>query len=590
MSSAKWEHRLAVKAINFLTAFLLLCIVVSSGEAKQYGDILIDASSPPNAQRNHGYGEYRIAVSNRSLKDPHQVTLTLPQQSYSGGTVTRTITVEASSTVNVSLFTSLALAGNGLGVEIDGQPQRDVVAVTLGGYGYESRPAVLISKGASTRAFETRAGTVLKNAEGKENFYAAKSETPVAEWSTNWLGYSSYDGVVLTAEEMRAMPEPAASALVRYAECGGTLLVIGSWQVPQPWRIEKEQDGALLTYNAGFGVCMVSENAVVEGLSKPNWEAISNAWEQSQSPWAPRATMTFDLASANKLFPVTENVSIPVRGLLLIMLAFVILIGPVNLFVLSKKKKRMWLLWTVPLISLLTCLAVSAYTVLSEGWGGRARYLSYTILDERSHRASTIGLNAFYAPLTPGDGLRYGTETEVTAQGSRFSYSYDSTPTRAADWTEDQHLETGWVTARTPAHFMIRRSETRRERLTVTRSSDGSLSVVNGLGVPIRSLLLADEKGIVYKGSDIAAGASANLQMTSEHLATGSISGLRSDFTGDWIGLVQRTASSSDLVRPRTYVADLETCPFLEEGLRGVKQKKCEARVYGIMKGPGDED
>jgi hypothetical protein len=102
--------------------------------------------------------------------------------------------------------------------------------------------------------------------------------------------------------------------------------------------------------------------------------------------------------------------------------------------------------------------------------------------------------------------------------------------------------------------------------------------------------LLADDKGIVYKGSDIAAGASANLQMTKEHLATGSISRLRSDFTGDWIGLVQRTASSSDLVRPRTYVADLETCPFLEEGLKGVKQKKSEARVYGIMKGPGDED
>jgi hypothetical protein len=53
---------------------------------------------------------------------------------------------------------------------------------------------------------------------------------------------------------------------------------------------------------------------------------------------------------------------------------------------------------------------------------------------------------------------------------------------------------------------------------------------------------------------------------------------------------VQRTASGADLVRPRTYVADLETCPFLEEGLKGVKQKKSEARVYGIMKGPGDED
>ena len=244
----------------------------------------------------------------------------------------------------------------------------------------------------------------------------------------------------------------------------------------------------------------------------------------------------------------------------------------------------------LPLISLITCLAVSAYTVLSEGWGGRARYLSYTILDERSHRASTIGFNGFYAPLTPGDGLRYGTETEITAQGGRFSYSYESTPTRNADWTEDQHLETGWVTARTPAHFMIRRNETRRERLTLTRNSDGSLSVVNGLGVAIRNLWLADETGIVYTGSAIAAGASANLQMTTEHPATGRISGMRSAFAGDWISLVQRTASSVDLVRPRTYVADLDTCPFLEEGLKRVKQKKCEARVYGIMKGPADED
>jgi len=247
-------------------------------------------------------------------------------------------------------------------------------------------------------------------------------------------------------------------------------------------------------------------------------------------------------------------------------------------------------LWTVPLISLLTCLAVSGYSLLSEGWGGRSRYLSFTILDERSHRASTIGLNAFYAPLTPGDGLRYGTETEVSPQGSSYYYSYDSTPTRSADWTEDQHLETGWVTARTPAYFMVRKSETRRERLTMARSGDGSLSVVNGLGVSIRNLWLADEVGIIYTGSGIAAGASANLQMTNQHIATGNIGGLRKAFAEDWISLVQRAATGSDLVRPRSYVADIDACPFLEEGLKGVKEKKHEARVYGIMKGPGDED
>src|SRR5258705_4269630 len=118
-SSQEWDCPLGFRNTIFFTATLLLGILVSSGEAKQYGDILVEASSPPNVSRSHGYTEYRVSVSNRSARDRHQVTLSLPQQSYSGGTVTRTITVESSSTVTVSLFTSIALNGNGLGVEID---------------------------------------------------------------------------------------------------------------------------------------------------------------------------------------------------------------------------------------------------------------------------------------------------------------------------------------------------------------------------------------------------------------------------------------------------------------------------------------
>ena len=585
---------MARKAINFLAAFLLFSILVSPVRANQYGDIVVTVNSSPNPQRTHGYSEYRVSIANLSLSERHLIKLTLPQQSYLGGTVTRTIAVEPSSTVNVSLFASITLEGNGLGVEIDGLAQREVVAVDLSGYGYDSRPSVLVSKGATARAFQSRAGGVLKDSNDKETFVALRSESPIGEWSASWLGYSSYDGVVLTSDEMRAMAEPVGTALMRYVECGGTLVVIGSWQVPQTWGVEKHQDGALSTYNVGFGVCLVSERGVVEALTQVNWMAIGDAWAESQAPWAMKgAASALDLEAANRRFPVTENVSIPVRGLLLIMFVFVILIGPVNLFVLTKTKKRMWLLWTVPLISAVTCLAVSAFTVFSEGWGGRARYWSFTILDERSHRASTIGLNAFYAPLTPGDGLRYGVETEISSQSELYNYTGRSGPPRTADWTEDQHLEAGWVTARTPAHFMIRRSETRRERLTLTRNRDGSVAVVNGLGVPIRTLQLADENGAVYRTSNLAAGASVTVQRT-EQLPAGydpanKAIGLRRIFAGDWMSLVHPGGTGAHL-RPRTYIAEIDASPFLEEGLKGVKVKKWETLVYGIMKEQGDEN
>jgi hypothetical protein len=569
-----------------------LLIGSTAARAAQYRDITVDAVSPANSQRNHGYGEYIIAVTNKSSKDTHRVTLHLPLQTYFGGTVTRTVTVEPGSTANVSMFVSIPIGGDGLGVEIDGQLQTDIIAVNMsggGGYAYETRPALLLSTGASGRGFQSRAAASLKPAGGVEDFVTSKAETAVTEWSKNWLGYSSYDGVIVTADEMRLMPEPVASALIKYVECGGTLVIFGNWRPPTAWPIDKDQSGPLSFYNAGFGVCIVSENAVMEALTPGNWNVMSDAWKGSQFPWSNRLTLSSDVAYANTALPVTENVSIPVRGLLLIMLFFVILIGPINLLVLAKKKKRMWLLWTVPVISLITCVAVSAYTLFSEGWGGRARYLSYTILDERSHRAATIGFNAFYAPLTPGDGLRYSSETEVNVLSSRYSYSYDSTPIRNSDWTEDQHLETGWVTARTPAHFTIRRNETRRERMTITRAGDGSISIVNGLGVTIKNIKFADEKGMVYAGSNIAAGSSVTLEPTNERLnpRPGTT---RKAYAGDWIELVQRPLGAADLPRPMTYVADLETCPFLEDGLKGVRQKRCEARVLGIMKGPGDED
>ena len=50
------------------------------------------------------------------------------------------------------------------------------------------------------------------------------------------MGYSGFDAVALTAEELREAPDAVRSALWRFAECGGSLLIIGAWELPQQWR------------------------------------------------------------------------------------------------------------------------------------------------------------------------------------------------------------------------------------------------------------------------------------------------------------------------------------------------------------------
>jgi hypothetical protein len=46
-------------------------------------------------------------------------------------------------------------------------------------------------------------------------------------WSSDWLAYSRYDGIVITADDLKAVPAEVRAALWQYVETGGALLVLG---------------------------------------------------------------------------------------------------------------------------------------------------------------------------------------------------------------------------------------------------------------------------------------------------------------------------------------------------------------------------
>jgi hypothetical protein len=123
------------------------------------------------------------------------------------------------------------------------------------------------------------------------------------------------------------------------------------------------------------------------------------------------------------------------------MLAFVIIIGPVNIIYLSRHKRRTQMLWTIPAISFATTLLVFAYSLLHEGITPDTRIVGMTVLDQTSHHAVTIGGTAFYCPLTPSGGLHFDFETEATPL---IRIGYGSGTAREVDWTQSQHLGRGW--------------------------------------------------------------------------------------------------------------------------------------------------
>jgi hypothetical protein len=601
---------------------------------RSYGDVVVQLEPGPNSYAvgfsdndyGHGYVEHRFTVRNRSTTETHRVTLRMPPRRIVNGVpgtflsaLSRTVDVAPGETATVALLQpDLAVPNGGVTVLIDGQEQREPVQVNLnqgrgslfgGNYGsYGPGRDLLLRVLAVPRLAPRLQTNIFKSAvdappgpirlsfrggisgmyDGKHYTYSMNHRLevgpPAADWPTDWLAYSGYDGVAVAAEDLQAAPPAVREALWRYAECGGSLVLVGKATVPDSWGQARADEEGFTCYYPGLGECLVSAVSV-DAWTPSQWRRVTGSWEASGQPWRRVRTLT----EANNDFPVQEDLGIPVRGLFVLMLVFAVGIGPVNLFVLSRRKRRIWMLWTVPAISLVTCLAVLGYMLVSEGWTGHARAQTLTVLDESARRASTVGWAGYYTPLAPSGGLHFSQQTELTPQLAAGSYRRWSSSPRSLDWTDEQHLASGWITARVPAYFAVRKSSTEHVRLALHRGKGGALEVVNLLGADVRRLWLADRDGTIYTASDVPAGGKATLTPAGKK-AEGEPGSLRALYGKDWLQHYHMlTTRPEGYLRPGCYLATLDAAPFLEEGLRGAQPRESRSVVYGILKEGGDE-
>ncbi|MGA2621872.1 MAG: hypothetical protein ABSF26_30085 [Thermoguttaceae bacterium] len=600
---------------------------------------------------SHGYVEYRVRLKNESAKD-HTVKLVCPawerSRYFLGPVASRTVRVTGGQEATVSLFEppSYNTFGNStMDVRVDGTPAGQPIHVSSLGRPRRENPAavpaVLLSPGipqdirqrgqppaALSKPKVAKEGSKPPHApppaapgpavpvvadfsvDGSpvpvppgsapsppaepepppvlERTSLFRTDVPVSQWSPNWLGYSCYDAILLTQREAEELPAAVQLALRRYVECGGVLWVHGR-KVPDVFSRDGAKDG-----RGGFCVGL-GRAAPSSPDGEPSWERTCRLLGGMGSDLYGPVQRPRDLHDL-----LVAETSVPVRGLFLLVLVFGVAIGPLNVWLLSRYRRRIWLWWNVPAISALTCLAVFCYSLLSEGWTSRGKTATLTVLDERCHRATTIGYVSYYCPLTPSGGLHFGADTEVSllARHERSGYApygRDEGGLRFVDWSSQQHLTSGWAMARVPAYFQIRKNEDRRERLTIEPTADGSLKVVNALGADIRRLCVADAAGRVFEGRDIPAGAQRTLTPAPgaakasvrrpEELRRLLVTPVLLDELNTW-------NSSSDLaglVAPGGYVAVLDRSPFVEPSLAGADCQDSVAIVRGISKGADHE-
>jgi hypothetical protein len=598
---------------------------------REFSDIVITPLPMPTSnygfggnEDTHGYLLCRFAVENRSQTETHRVRLAMPRIRNQGygcylQAVKRTEEVAPKATVIFSLglpdLTIPNFSGMNVEVEIDGQVQKEGVSTgqinqARGGrfnnmYGGGGRNNILhilappdLVGNLSSNVFKTSLGrppSKRRSSSTMGSMYKGMHYTyqqihqfqglpfQGKAWSPSWLGYSSFDGVALTGKHLKEADADVKNALWQYVECGGSLLLIGEGKLPESWERTKVKGTSWTEYYPGFGQCLVFPKTRIRALTPEQWGPIADMWDRGDQPW----NKIRSAGEAQRDFPVVDNLGIPVRSLFVVMLVFAVLIGPVNIKILTRKKRRIWLLWTVPVFSVLTCLLIVGFMLVSEGWHAKARIGGLVFLDETSQRASSLSWLGIYTTMNPGDGLHFSQSTEITPHIRMDRYSNQGNP-RTIDWSNDQHLSSGWVAPRLPAHFMVRSSEKRLERVLLRRGKDGSLLVTNGLKAPLKSIWLADLKGKIYSAENIPEGGEAVLKLTAlktrHKLEPGK---LRQLFTGDWYGLATYCAANPEhVLRPGCYVAILDGAPFFETGMSNVNLRPEPTAVFGVMKEP----
>jgi hypothetical protein len=427
---------------------------------------------------------------------------------------------------------------------------------------------------------------------GLTSFEIVRSEMEPPLWSDQWLSYTPYDCILLGAQEYAAMPEAVRGALWRYAECGGVLAFLGSVSVPPPWNAAAESKASGITQaSVGFGQAVLLDAPHAKALSAEQAQVLLQTAASAAQPWS--GLNDVDLDGIHSLFPLLNDARLPIRNLVLLLIAFVVMVGPVNVILLSRMKRRLWLLWTIPAISLVTCLIVFAWSLTREGIVPLTRLEGLTVLDQQNHRATSLGLAAYYFPFTPGDGLRFSHDTELTLLGMGGGLGGGGTSLAPRlDWTQDQHLRDGWLAPRLPSFFRVRRTETRRERLQLEHDAQGGVMVLNGLGTAVESLRLKDHRGAHYAATNLAAGAKAVLHRVSEPAATGLGRGLLPYLyrMGAWAPADHPwRVFATNALPAGTYVARVTGAPFFEAGYPGRTRAQQDQVVVGFLEPEGTQ-
>ncbi|MCA9153475.1 MAG: hypothetical protein KDA38_01750 [Planctomycetales bacterium] len=266
---------------------------------------------------------------------------------------------------------------------------------------------------------------------------------------------------------------------------------------------------------AGFGnVVAMSEPYPFPGAIQ-NWQWMLTTLGDSSWKWYQRHGLSMNRSNTHYWNWLVPGVGLPpVVSFLVLISIFVVVIGPVNYFVLGRMRRLYLLLVTVPLGAGVVTACLFLFALFTDGLGVKGRVRSVTLLDQPNRQAVTSSRQTYYAAIAPSRGLTFPDEAAVyPLELYPHSISRSDYGRREIVWDREQNLRSGFIRSRTQNQFFLLHPHESQAALRVKQPAKGGkkLLVENQLGTKLLHLVVTDFEGVSHYGQNIESETSTSL-------------------------------------------------------------------------------
>ena len=316
----------------------------------------------------------------------------------------------------------------------------------------------------------------------------------------DWRAFSGFDTIMLTDDDWSEVPPGPRNAIISWLRLGGQIIIF-STSNPSPASLGIPAD-------ASFGEALVKSIGTDLKLNPKKTVDLSN----KRAIKTRLKAVTTDFSAVWPLQDAFGEKSFNYILFVIILIAFGILVGPVNLFVFAKSGRRHRLFITTPLISLGTSLILIALIILQDGFGGDGtRLVLMEVRPDGQQNAAFIHQEQFSrtgvmtSPSFTVDASALVVPVPIaSSRWARLTDGYDSSGAYDIQPSDGKlYASGGWFQSRSEQGQLVTAVVPTRGRIEATARPD---TLISTFDFPIETLLYKDASGQWHRADNIVKG------------------------------------------------------------------------------------